>query len=135
MKIKSNWIALTIAVVALVTVGVFAIRTTANTIMPAEGKILNVGTNTPFPPFEDRKGDEVFGFDIDLVQMLAKDTGKTLVIKDFQDFYGLLPALVAGKLDVVISAVTITPERAEVVDFSNVYFTTSQGVIAKKGQH
>ncbi len=129
-----NKIAVIVAAVALVTAIVFGAITTANLVAtPSEEKVITVGVNTPFPPFEDRKGEEVVGFDIDVVKMVARQAGKTLVVKDFQDFYALFPALVAGKLDMVISAVSITPEREEIVSFSQPYFTTSQAILAKVG--
>ncbi len=129
-----NKIAVIIAAVALVTATIFGILTTKDLVAtPRDESTIVVGVNTPFPPFEDRKGEEVVGFDIDVVKLVAREAGKTLVIKDFQDFYALLPALVAGKLDMVISAVSITPEREEIVSFSQPYFSTSQAILAKVG--
>ncbi len=129
-----NKIAVIVASVALITAIVFGAITTHGLVAtPSEEKTLVVGVNTPFPPFEDRKGEEVVGFDIDVMKLVAKKAGMNLVVKDFQDFYALLPALVAGKLDVVTSAVSITPEREEIISFSQPYFSTSQAILAKAG--
>ncbi len=131
---RPNILLVVLIFVAMLTAGFFAVKQTqARMTTPASSEQFVVGVNTPFPPFEDRKGEEVIGFDIDLIKNFAEKQGKTVVVKDYQDFYALLPALVAGKLDIVISAVSITPEREDVVSFSKPYFTTSQGVIAKKG--
>ncbi|QKS46481.1 transporter substrate-binding domain-containing protein [Paenibacillus cellulosilyticus] len=98
------------------------------------GKLV-LGTSADYPPYEfhhTKDGqDEIVGFDIAIAQQIAKDLGVELEIQDMK-FDGLLLALNSGKVDLVISGMTPTEERAKSVDFSNVYYTAEQGVLVKK---
>lgn len=125
--------ALIVAGVILVIVFVAAIFSTASACSRPEKETLIVGTNTPFPPFEMRNGEDVVGFDIDLAQEIAKALGRKLVVKDFSEFDALLPSLTAEELDMAISSLTIRSDREEVVDFSSSYFAASQGILTRKG--
>ncbi len=89
----------------------------------ARGKLV-VGMELKFWPFEyvDEKGDPV-GFDVDIARQIAKELGVELDIKDME-WTGLIPALQAGKIDLIISGVTGTLERAKSITFSRPYFTT-----------
>lgn len=92
---------------------------------------ITMGTNATFPPFEfigGANGDEVVGFDVDIAKEIAKRAGKNLVIED-TEFDSLLPALQSNKVDFVIAGMTITPERAQSVDFSDPYYEATQVVI------
>lgn len=91
--------------------------------------VLKIGTDTTFKPFEyvDEKGN-LAGFDVELGQEIAKELGLKVDWSQ-QSFRGLLPALTAGQLDMVIAFVYITEERAEAVDFSNPYLDTG-GIMA-----
>lgn len=85
---------------------------------------LVVGTEPEFKPFESKAPDGSYvGFDMDLVRELAKDLGVELRIEEMA-FPALIPALKTGKIDVVISGMTATEERAEEVAFSDAYFET-----------
>lgn len=107
-------------------------------IMQREGnfgdtqEVLIMGTNAGFKPFEYREGAEVVGFDVDLAREIAKSMGKELRVEDMS-FDGLLPALDAGRVDMVIAGMSMTPERAKNVLFSDAYYTASQRIIVKKG--
>jgi len=95
---------------------------------------LRVGTSADYPPYEfhalvDGK-DEIIGFDIEIIKEVAKDLGVELALTDM-GFDGLLTALQSGNLDMVISGMTPTPERAEAVDFSDVYYVAIQKVIVR----
>jgi len=98
-------------------------------------KVLVVGTSADFPPFEYKNASngQITGFDISLIKLIAKKMGYDRVeIKDM-DFDSLIPALQAGKVDVVIAGMTITPEREKVVDFSIPYWEADQAVLVRKG--
>ena len=87
-------------------------------------KKLVVGMELKYPPFEstDEKGQPV-GLDVDLARQAAKDLGVELEIKDME-WTGLIPALQTGKIDIIISGITGTLERAKTITFTNAYFTT-----------
>jgi ABC-type amino acid transport substrate-binding protein len=93
---------------------------------------LTVCSDTPYEPFEFEGEDgEQTGYDIDLLRAIADNNDLDLEVKDLP-FDGILGALAAGDCDVVASAVTITDERAEQVDFSDPYFDADQSLLVKK---
>ena len=97
---------------------------------------LVMGTNAEFPPFESRGGAggaEVVGFDVEIAQAIAAKAGLPLKIEDMK-FDSLLPALSAGKIDVVLAGMTITEERARNVDFSQPYYKATQVVLMRAGE-
>lgn len=81
-----------------------------------------------------RHPSEFQGIDIDLMSGFARHLGVTLEIHPVTEGWGaLVPALVAGKGDLVASELTITPERQEVVDFSRPYVTSWIAVAVRRG--
>ncbi len=89
-------------------------------------------TDATFPPMEFVKDGKRTGFDIDLVEALAAAMGKKVEWIDI-DFKGLIPALQAGRADIAVSAIYITPERSKVVDFTDPYYAGGLVVLTKKG--
>lgn len=87
-----------------------------------------VGTNAEFAPFEFLEGDKVVGFDMDLITEIAKLQGFEVQVQN-QAFDGLLPALQAKKIDLIIAGMTVTEERKKAVNFSESYYTASQVII------
>lgn len=94
-----------------------------------EQGVLTVGSNVAFAPFEYLEAGEPVGFDIDLAQEIADRMGLELEIVDNPSFDALIPALQDGQYDIVIAAVTILPEREEVIDFSEPYIEADQGLV------
>lgn len=78
--------------------------------------VLIVGTNAEYQPFSFIQDGKITGFDIDLVYELAKRMGKQVILKDMA-FTTLLPELQMGKLHVVATGISPTPERAKAVLF------------------
>ena len=97
-----------------------------------EEGILTVGSDIPYPPFEIREGDELSGFDIDLIREIASRLGLETEIID-TGFVGIFAQLAAGSFDVVIAASTITPEREETVNFSDPYYLSNQALAVQTG--
>ncbi|WP_042220442.1 ABC transporter substrate-binding protein [Oceanobacillus manasiensis] len=84
-------------------------------------KVLKMATSADFPPFESRDKEGNFeGFDIDLANLVAEELGYELKIEDMK-FDGLIGALQADRVDMVMSGMSSTDERKENVDFSNPY--------------
>lgn len=100
----------------------------------ANGKLV-VSTSADYPPFEYHAvvngKDTVVGWEMELAAALADELGVELEIKEGV-FDTLLLDLDAGKADMVISAMTITPDRAESVDFSDPYWLGGQSVLVTK---
>ena len=109
--------------------------TTAPAVAAPEGLVsegeLTACSDTPYEPFEFEGDDgEQTGYDIDLMRAIAEDAGLDLVVKDLP-FDGILATLAAGECDVITSAVSIKPERAEQVDFSDPYFDSGQSILVR----
>lgn len=89
----------------------------------AGGKgVLKVGSDCTFAPFEYEQDGTYTGFDIELIQAMAKEMGYDDVEIVNTDFKGLIPGLTAEKFDVIASAMYVTDERKETIDFSDTYF-------------
>jgi ABC-type amino acid transport substrate-binding protein len=97
----------------------------------AAGKLI-VGTSADYPPFEYYTPDfKMDGFDIALMREIAKQLGVSIVFKDMA-FDGLLDALQLGQMDVAMAALSTTPDREAVVDFSDVYYVGEDAILARK---
>ncbi|MEV5414430.1 transporter substrate-binding domain-containing protein [Thermopolyspora sp. NPDC052614] len=95
---------------------------------------LTTCTNIPYEPFQFNQGGKVVGFDVDIVDLVAKKLGVTQEILDI-DFAVIKSgaALNAGRCDVAAAGMTITDERKKNLDFSVPYFDATQALLAKKG--
>lgn len=98
------------------------------------GKLV-VGMSADYAPYEfhyiDENGKDVIGgFDVDIANEIANKIGVDLVIQEM-DFDALVSALPAGKVDLVISGMNPTEERAKVVDFSEIYYNSKHGILVR----
>ena len=85
------------------------------------GKIV-FGTAADYPPFEYYNSKfELDGFDIALAKAIGEQLGLEVQFKDYA-FDGLLDAVQLGAVDAAIAAISVTPDRQQVVDFSNLYY-------------
>ena len=98
-----------------------------------EQKVLRVGTEPTFAPFEFQKegSKEYTGFDMDLARAIGKQLGMKVEIVSM-GFDGLIPALNAGNIDAVAAGMTITPERAKSVKFSEPYYKSGLSIMVRK---
>lgn len=99
-----------------------------------KGKVV-VGMSADYAPYEfhyiDENGEDVIGgFDVDIANEIANSLGVELVIQEM-DFDALVAALPAGKIDLVISGMNPTEERAKVVDFSEIYYNSKHGILVR----
>ena len=88
-------------------------------------------TEAGFAPYEYYEDGEIVGVDIDIAKEIAKELGKELVIKDVS-FDFVINEVKSGKADFAAAGISITPERAEEVDFTMEYTTSNQVVVVKK---
>jgi len=92
-----------------------------------EGKII-VGSDTAFPPFENVVDGQTVGFDVDLMNAIGEKLGVEVEFKTFK-FDALIAGVQAGsEFDLVASAMTITDERKEQIDFSDPYINSNQSL-------
>ena len=96
---------------------------------------LRVGLSADYAPMEFEHTvngkTEYAGVDIDLAKKIAKDNNLKLKIVNMS-FDSLLGALKTGKIDIIISGMTSTPERKKQVDFSDSYMMTKNIMLVKK---
>lgn len=99
---------------------------------PAPAKVYVVGTDAAYAPFESQneKG-EIVGFDIEVVQAIAAKAGFEVKFVN-TPWEGIFNALGQGDRDMVVSAVTITEERKQTMDFSAPYFDAQQLIAVKE---
>lgn len=88
---------------------------------------LTVGSDIPFPPFEFREGGKLTGFDVELVEEMAKRLNLDVKWVD-TSFDTIFTQLAAGRYDAVASATTITEERAKQVAFTEPYYAAQQAL-------
>ncbi|WNS73713.1 glutamine ABC transporter substrate-binding protein GlnH [Bacillus sp. DTU_2020_1000418_1_SI_GHA_SEK_038] len=97
---------------------------------------ITVGTDTSYVPFEflDEKTGEYAGFDIDLLDAVAKEAGIEYELKPM-DFNGIIPALQTKNLDMAIAGITIKDERKEIIDFSRPYYDAGTLILVQEGNN
>ena len=91
-------------------------------------------TEAGFAPYEYYEEGKIVGVDIDIANEIAKELGKELVIKDVS-FDFVINEVKSGKADFAAAGISITPERAEEVDFTMEYTVSNQVVVVKKGSN
>jgi len=108
-------------------------KTTVKGVTLAKGGQLTTCTHLPYPPFQSEIDGKVQGFDVALVDLVAKDLGVKQDILDtpFENFKtGAF--LNSGECDLAAAGMTITDERKKNVDFSDPYFEATQAVLVSK---
>ena len=94
---------------------------------------IKIATESSYKPFSYTDADgKLIGYEIELVDALCTQMKADCEVIS-QDWDGLIPGLNAQKFDAVIAGMSITPERQEVVEFSDPYFHTGIILIGKKG--
>ena len=93
---------------------------------------LTVGTSPDYPPFENLEGDQIVGFEVDLVNAVADKLGLKVEYKSM-NFDSIIAAVEAGtQIDLGMSGFSITPERAKEIDFTTSFYTDDLGVATLK---
>ncbi|MCP4432433.1 MAG: transporter substrate-binding domain-containing protein [Gammaproteobacteria bacterium] len=97
---------------------------------PAADK-LRVGVEGAYPPFSWKEPDGTLkGFDIDFALEVCKRLQRECVLVE-QEWDGMIPALLSRKFDTIIASMSITEERKKKVDFTEKYYNTPPGIVAK----
>ena len=92
---------------------------------------LTMATNASFPPYEYYDGEAVVGIDVDICAAIAEKLGMDFEVADM-DFDAIIGAVQAGKADVGMAGMTVTEERAMLINFSSSYATGIQSIIVKE---
>lgn len=96
------------------------------------GDVLRIGTEGAYAPFNYTNADGTLGgFDVDMANAICADMQVTCEITA-QDWDGIIPGLKAGKYDAIVAAMSITPERAQQVSFTDPYFSNTLVFLAKQ---
>nr|WP_203615271.1 transporter substrate-binding domain-containing protein [Streptomyces sp. SID13726] len=109
-------------------------KTAAGGVELVKGGRLTTCTHLPYPPFQSEIDGKVQGFDVSLIDLVAKDLGVKQEILDtpFENFKtGAF--LNSGECDLAAAGMTITEERKKNVDFSDPYFDATQALLVGKG--
>lgn len=96
------------------------------------GEPLAVGSDIPYPPFEQGKAGEYTGFDIELMDAIGEKIGRTPEYTD-TSFETIFRDVAQGKFDAAISAATITEKREKTVAFSDPYYLSEQAILVEEG--
>ena len=97
----------------------------------AEAGKLTWGASVTFPPFEFQENGKPAGFDIDLVDALAKKMNLQSAILPIE-FKGLIPALLGKRIDIIVSGMYINPQRLEVADMIP-YLLVGNQIVVRAG--
>jgi polar amino acid transport system substrate-binding protein len=93
------------------------------------GKLV-VGTSADYPPFEFYTQEfQIDGFDVALMNDIGQKLGLTVEVKDFA-FDGLGGALLSDQVDTAIAAISVSEQREQAVNFTNIYFVSEDAVLA-----
>lgn len=107
-------------------------ETTEKKADATESNVLRIGTEGAYAPFNYTNADGTLGgFDIEIANAICADMQVTCEIVA-QDWDGIIPGLKAGKYDAIVAAMSVTPERAQQVAFTDPYFSNALVFLAKK---
>ena len=101
---------------------------TESTLPTAVEGVLTMATNAAFPPYEYIEGGAIVGIDADIAAAIAEKLGLEIQIEDME-FDAIIEAVKSGKADIGLAGMTVTPDRAEEVNFTASYATGVQVVI------
>ena len=103
-----------------------------NTAATDDDNVLRIGTEGAYAPFNYTNADGTLGgFDVEIANAVCTDLHMTCEIIA-QDWDGIIPGLKAGKYDAIVAAMSVTPERAKQVAFTDPYFSNALVFLAKK---
>lgn len=92
---------------------------------------IKVAVDATFPPFEFRKDGKAQGFDVDMIEAIAKKENLKVEFSTIP-FTGIIPALQAKSIDAAVAGMTIKKSRLDAVDFSNAYYKSGISILTKK---
>ena len=135
MKFKKLFVLLAACVFATFALAGCGGSNSASSGSGSSAKVLKVGSSIDFAPFEfqDEGQKEYQGFDMDLIRAIGKEMGYEVEIQNI-GFDGLIPAMQAKNIDVIISGMTINDERKENVLFSDPYYQSGLTMVVRSDE-
>ena len=133
---RMHWLCVVVVIVSILSGCAEMNRAPAPSSSPVMDRILSrgelrVGMSGDMPPLNMlTKEDKIIGLDADLAALMADAMGVKLSVQKIT-FSGLLAALEAGSIDMIISNMTMTPDRNLKVAFVGPYFTSGKGLLTK----
>ena len=107
-----------------------SVMLTAGAVQAADS--VRIGVSGDYPPFNELTSDgELVGFDVDIAKALCTEMQADCEFV-LQDWDGMIPALIANKIDAVVASMSITPDRLKKVDFSKKYYNTGPAIAVLK---
>ncbi len=99
-------------------------------VLAKKPRTLVVGMDAAYPPFgsQDIKTRQYVGYDVDMIRAIGAAEGFDVKVVNLA-FDGLIPALKTNNIDIAINDITVTPERARSVDFSDRYYIAGLGIV------
>ncbi|BDC35318.1 basic amino acid ABC transporter substrate-binding protein [Candidatus Dependentiae bacterium Noda2021] len=128
---KNIYTALLALIISTTTLWYFAKRQKAHENYHEQ---LIVGTNSDYYPYSFISDDKIQGFDIDLIEEVAKRLDKKITLQDMP-FDALIPAAQIGQIQVIAAGITSTPERAERIIFTEPYLQQDPLLIVSPKEH
>lgn len=93
--------------------------------------VLRVGITPDYPPLVFRQGDQIVGLEVDFAHMLAGELGLPLRLVELE-WNALIPALLAGDIDLIMSGMSITQGRKVRIAFSDPYYESGQAALIRQ---
>ena len=131
-RLTALFLALTVSAVAILAAGCGGGDSTTGE--NGGGEKLTVGSDVPYPPFEEfgQTKTEFKGFDVELMEAIGEKIGREPEFTD-TSFDTIFVQLAQGKFEAVASATTITEEREETVSFTEPYYQAEQAILVQTG--
>lgn len=127
-------IALGIAAVTLIGCASSSKPAPRGTPMPPPGPAaLVVGVTSDSPPYAARKGDELYGMEVDFARVLAEQLQRPLTFVDMR-FSELIPALLADRVDIIMAGMTVTRARELRLAFTDPYLRSGLVAVMRRGE-
>ncbi len=118
--------------ISRISVGLLALAAATSLASAKDWTVVRIGTDATYPPFESQDASgAIVGFDIDIMNAVCAELKLTCQIENTA-WDGIIPALTSGKIDAIISSMSITPERLEQIDFTDKVYNTPAAIVAPK---
>ena len=93
--------------------------------------VLTMATNAEFPPYESMEDGKIVGIDVDIMNAVCDELALTLKIENM-DFDNIIDAVDSEIADVGVAGMSVTPEREEIVSFTQSYAVSKQVIVVRK---